>query len=494
MRIIILIFLLIFSINSVLATVNLKEYIDSFEEIHTPKSAEIFERMIKGSASVTAIEKQFVIDEEISKELNSDFIYVDLETCLKLAMKENFDIQINKAYKRQYYWLYRNSQFQLLPNLYYNYNIQDLQGQYLVGGIVSAKVHEIPIQSILGFEWSTINQGKYFFLVAQSKNIFKSSLYELEFTKEKIIRDVVLNYYDVLEKKLEIEVQKVNIFDRLEQLRYTLGRFEVGIGTLYDVKRAQAELARAQQDYLNTLYSLRLKQATLANTIGIDVFAPIYPFEIAVDMRNLISDKLNLDELFQYALTGREDVRAKKHEIKAYKAQRSSNYTDFIPNIIVSYQNGLVGTKRRGLRGQNSISLDINIPLGKNVLMGTITQIKSDSALVHAKKLELADLQRNIKENITNYYYQSINSIKKVEASKIETEAANLSLDLSLTNMKAGEATFIDVIASQNLKVQSNINLIKNMIEYNRAQTNLLFEVGLLSPKNVLKGYKSKLN
>ena len=116
MRIIILIILLINSINVVFAAVNLQDYINSFEENLTPKSAEIFERMIKGSATVTAIEKQFVIDEEISNELNSDFIYTDLETCLKIAMKDNFDILINKAYKQQFYWLYRNSQFQLLPN------------------------------------------------------------------------------------------------------------------------------------------------------------------------------------------------------------------------------------------------------------------------------------------------------------------------------------------------------------------------------------------
>lgn len=58
--------------------------------------------------------------------------------------------------------------------------------------------------------------------------------------------------------------------------------------------------------------------------------------------------------------------------------------------------------------------------------------------------------------------------------------------------MKSGEATFIDVIASQNLKVNANINLIKNMIEYNKAQTQLLFDIGIISPKNVLKGYASK--
>ena len=494
MRIVISILIVIFSINPIFATINVQEYIDSFEEKVAPKTSDIFSQMVQGSVTISELEKQVAIDDEISKELNSDFVYADLETCLKIALKENFEIKINSAYKKQYYWLYKNAQFQLLPNIYYNYNIKDLQGTYLVGGIVSTKAHEIPIQSIIGLEWSTINQGRYFFLIAQNKNIFKSALYELEFTKEKIVRDVVLAYYDVLEKKMEIEVQKINIFDRLEQLKYTLGRFEVGLGTLYDVKRAQAELAGAQQEYLDTLNSLRLRQASLANLMGLDVFMPIYPFEINVDMRHLLPEKLNLDELYNFALEAREDIRAKKHEINAYRAQRSANYTDFIPDVVVAYQNGFVGTKRVGLRSQNSITLNVDIPFGKNIFMGTITKIKSDSELVHAKKFELIELKRNIKENIVNFYYLSINALKKVEASKIETEAANMSLDLSLTNMKAGEATFIDVIASQNLKVQSNINLIKNMIEYNRAQTNLLFEVGLLSPKHVLKGYRTKLN
>ena len=77
--------------------------------------------------------------------------------------------------------------------------------------------------------------------------------------------------------------------------------------------------------------------------------------------------------------------------------------------------------------------------------------------------------------NITHIFYLLASNIKKYNL--IE------SFD---------EATFIDVIASQNLKVQSNINLIKNMIEYNKAQTNLLFEIGLISPKNVLRGYRAK--
>ncbi len=491
MKIIITIIIL-FLLQSLSFASQIDDYIKSYTECCDNESYKTFSKVIKGGASISDIEKQFIIDREISDELNSRFIYTDLENCIKIALEENYDIKIQDQYKRQYYWMYKNAQFQLLPDIYYNFDISNLEGQYLVGGIVATSTHEVPIQSLAVLQWSTINQGKYFFLVAQSKNLFKAYRANLEFTKEQKIRDTVLAYYDTLEKKMEIEVQKVNLYDRIEQLKYTQGRFEAGIGTLYDVKRAQAELAGAQQDYTETLNSLRLRQAALANVLGVDILDAIYPFEITVDQRVLVNPNCDIEQLYQQALTAREDIRAKRSEIEAYKAQRSSNYTDIIPEITLSYQNGLVGTKRAGMSSHNSLTLDLRAHVGKNLLMGTITSIKSDSALVKAKKLELINLEREVKENILSSYYDSINALKKVEASKVETEAANISLDLSLTNMKAGEATFIDVIASQNLKVQANINLIKNMIEYNKAQTNLLFEIGILSPKNVLRDYKTR--
>ncbi len=489
MKIIILFFILIILINPAFSSV--ADYIDLVTNTHSPYTYHTFKSVLSGQASISNLDKQLIIDSEISNELETTFEYTDLATCIKTALEQNFNIKIQESYLDESYWLYRNAQFQLLPDLYYNFDISNLQGQYLVGGIVATTTNEIPIQSLAVMQWSTINQGKYFFLIAQTKNSLKAEKALLNFTKEEIIRDTTLAYYDALEKKLEVEVQKMNIFERLEQLKYTQARFESGLGTLYDVKRAQAELAGAQQDYTSTLNSLRLKIATLANIIGIDVFSAPYPFEINVDKRVLVNPQMNVDALFNQALDSREDLKAKRAEVNAYRAIRSSNYTDIIPELVISYQNGLVGTKRRGLTGHNSISLDIRAHVGKNALMGTITKIKADSAVVKAKKLELINMERDVKENIITYYYDSLNFLEMIEASRIETEAADVSLELSLANMKTGEATFIDVIASQNLKVQSNINLIKNMIEYNRAQTKLLFEIGLLSPKNILKDYKS---
>ena len=334
MRIVILIFILFIFKYPVFASV--AEYIESVAKCCDSNFYKSFSSVVKGSASISALEKQLIIDNEISQELQTPFIYMDLETCIKISLENNFDIKIQDSYKNESYWLYRNSQFQLLPDIYYNFDISKLQGEYLVGGIVATSTNEIPIQSLAILQWSTINQGKYFFLVAQTKNALRAEKAILEFTKEEVVKNTVLAYYDVLEKKLEVEVQKVNLFDRLEQLMYTEARFQLGIGTLYDVKRAQAELAGAQQDYTETLNLLRLKIAALANVIGVDVLDAIYPFEISVDSRELVNSNISIDSLYKQALESREDIRAKKAEINVYRAIRSSNYTDIIPEITLS--------------------------------------------------------------------------------------------------------------------------------------------------------------
>lgn len=470
----------------------ISEYINSYAKTFETESYKSFTKVIKGQASISDYEKQYILDREISSELQTPFIYTDLEECINIALHRNYDIKIADAKNLEAFWLNKNAQFQLLPDIYYDFNIKGLTGNFLVGGIVSTRAHEVAIQSMFGVEWSTISQGRYFFYLAQTRNMLKSTNASLEFSKDEIILNTVQAYYDVLGLKKEIEVQKTNLFDRVEQLKYTNARYEAGLGTYYDVKRAQAEVAGAQQDYTNTLNSFRLSQANLANILGVDVFDGIYPYEIEVDKRVLVDANYSIEELYKQAIQAREDVKAKSAEVNVYRAIRNANYTDIIPDITFSYQNGYVGTVRAGMYPNNVIALDVKTSLGKNLLMGTISKVKSDSAVVKQKKLELITLKRQIKEDIISSYYDSQNALKNVDASKVEVEAADVSLELSIANMKAGQATFIDVIASQNLKVQANLNLIKNMIEYNKAQTKLLFDIGVISPKNVLKDYSSR--
>ena len=182
MRIIILFLILFVFVNPVVA-----EIYDYVDECVNYDSYKTFAQVIKGGTSISDVEKQMIIDKEIQKELSTNFVYMDLENCINIALGENYDLKIEQQNKNIAYWLNKNAQFMLLPNIYYNFDISNLGGRYLVGGIVAATTHEVPIQSMVGFQWSTINQGRYFFQNAITRNTLKAQKALLEYTREEII-------------------------------------------------------------------------------------------------------------------------------------------------------------------------------------------------------------------------------------------------------------------------------------------------------------------
>ena len=55
--------------------------------------------------------------------------------------------------------------------------------------------------------------------------------------------------------------------------------------------------------------------------------------------------------------------------------------------------------------------------------------------------------------------------------------------------MSIRQATFIDVLQSQQDKTQARTNFLKYIIDYNKAQAQLLFETGTISVDGVLHNY-----
>ena len=78
------------------------------------------------------------------------------------------------------------------------------------------------------------------------------------------------------------------------------------------------------------------------------------------------------------------------------------------------------------------------------------------------------------------------------EAAKKEVEAADEGLKFSLVGFEVGTNTFIDVLDSQSTKVQARRGYITSVIEYNRAQIQLLFDTGAITTQSLLCGYDEK--
>ncbi len=431
------------------------------------------------------------LDKQIIKGLDITLVPIDLTCCIQIALENNYNIQIATTQKDEYKWLYRNSLTELLPDVDYRYQIQNLYGEFLVGGVLPRYIRLNPVYSGLTINYPLIGNGSPLFTIASVKNLYKARKHNVKYTQSEILLKTTTYYYDLLEAKLNIEVLISNLRDRKEQLRLMQARYQIGIGSKYDILRAEAQYADAKQELISALNQLRLLQARLANIMGIEVTMTLYPFEYGIQPRELVKQDNNIDCLYNVALQTREDIQAKRAQIRSLNILKNRNYTDFAPSVNLSYQYARVGTTETGsLSPNHTWGLNVQIPVGKKLGFGTITQKNADLEKLKTARLELTNLEREVKEAIVSSYYSSKTALEKVEANKKQVAAADEGLKFSLIGFDVGENTFIDVLTSQTEKTTARQQLIRSVIEYNKAQAQILFDTGIISPKTLLLNYQ----
>lgn len=432
--------------------------------------------------------KQKIIDGGIEKKYDYNLIYTDMQECLCVALENNFNIKINKQNKEMNKWEYRAKLAEFLPNIYATFMISDIRGTYLVGDILPREIHEVPIQINYGVLWN-FNKGRTIFESRQRNDLFKASGHKLDFTKEQTILNTMLNYYELLRLKLQLEILKINLVETQEQLRYTQTLYELGLGTKYDLLRAEVEVANANRDLVINLNNLRLKQANLANIMGVEVTLSVYPSELFIDTVTLVDENLDVKTLYNYSVNLREDIKEKEYNIKALEEERKTVYSEFIPDLALQFDRGQVGTARLGLRQNDTLYLKTEWQLGRNLGVNSYSKLKAYDAKIKSAKYELETLKRNIKESIVSSYYTSQANLDKIKYSKTAVKAADEGLRNALARYTIGEATFLDVLNSQKIKTQARSDLILAIIDYNKAQAQLLFDTGLINEYSALVNY-----
>ena len=449
-----------------------------------------FLKNIESKDSPINEDKKIFLEGEINKILDIDVTYASLADCIITAAKNSYDLEISYHDKKALDWEYRAKTAELLPDFSYTFDIAGLRGEFLVGGVVPIRVQETVIQSSFDLIWDITNQGKTLFEMAAIKNAVKAATYELNYTLDEVLLNTALNYYDLLGKKLEIDVYRVNLKDREEQLKMIEAKYQLGLSSKFDIYRAEAEAAKAKQEYISLFNNLRYAQARLANLMGIDVVTTIYPPEQTIRVQNIIDKSYDVEDLYKIALKERDDLNKKRKEIKAMEIRQNEIYADFIPKIAIMASHQQVGTVRLGLRTNESLTLETVIPLGKNLGVNTFLKARMELEKIKAEKLRLKKMERQIKEDIISSYYDSKTQLEKIEAAKKEVISAEESLKISLIRMEIGESTFLDVLQAQQAKTEARQILIQHIVDYNKSQLQMLFNIGLITKCAVLTNYR----
>lgn len=441
-------------------------------------------------------DKILQLDAQIELDINQQNYEIDLIDAIKTGLQNSSSYKISKYQKQYSDWEYMNKLSEFLPNLDYSFSLMDLKGEFLVGGILPRKVHETVYSSTFNVEWEIFN-GKRIFDSIRLRNKQKEKKHTENYTREDLIYRISTAYYELLQRKFEIEIYKYNLFELQEQLKYNQALYDVGNGTRFDILRSQSEVEAAKSEVESAILKFKMAQTNLANIAGYPISSNLQPKDKIIHKLELVEEDVTPEVLYNQAISIREDVKAKENSIKALKAQRNANFGDVIPSLALTWQRAYVGTFSAGGRSNDTYGFSVVAPIGKNLGANTFTKYKMDNANFHIAQTELDKMKTQIMKNITDNYYSSKTNNEIIEAKNKQIISTKEGLRQAIGRMKIGEATYLDVINANKQKTDARIDLITSIVNYNKSQLNQLFEIGqmnIIEIENKYEKAKSKFS
>jgi outer membrane protein len=137
--------------------------------------------------------------------------------------------------------------------------------------LVNATQNQLGISATLPIDIS----GQIRAAVDQGKFQEIATRLDINRTRNQIVLDVKNAFYDVLRAQALLTVATETLQNAQDRLSETGKKLTAGVVAPFDVLRAQTDVANAQQQVITANNSISLSFATLNNTMGLDIDAPL---------------------------------------------------------------------------------------------------------------------------------------------------------------------------------------------------------------------------
>ncbi len=301
-----------------------------------------------------------------------------------------------------------------------------------------------------------------------------------ELDVEKISEDIRLNvttgYYDLQSADEGVRINQAAVLNYQASLRDALALEQAGVGTRFDVLRAQVNLANAQQNLTNSLSQQRVVRRQFAALLNLTQSVDVSAAD-PVQLAGLWNQ--TLEESIVLAFQNRPELQQFLAQRNITEQQRREQLATLGPQI------SLVANYNLGERFNSSNSIDNNLNVSDSYSLEVLASVRlfdggaaraqADAYRFQGRSYEVQfGKQRNtIRVQVEQAYSQLQANLQNVQTSSTALEQSREALRLARLRFQAGVGTQTDVIASESDLTNAEGNRVTAILNYNRALAQL---------------------
>ncbi|MBW4432931.1 MAG: TolC family protein [Pelatocladus maniniholoensis HA4357-MV3] len=287
---------------------------------------------------------------------------------------------------------------------------------------------------------------------------------------EEIRLTVATNYYDLQEADENVRIAQSSVRNAEVTLRDAQALERAGVGTQFDVLRAQVTLANAQQDLSGALSQQRIRRSQLASTLNVPDALTV---SAADPVRLAGLWNLPLEDTVVLAYQNRPELQQQLAQRNISEQQRRLALAELGPQISLVASYNLLDQFDDSISVTDGYSVGVQATL--NLFDGGAARARANQqkANIRIAETQFKDTRNQIRFQVEQAYSELRSNLDQVQTANIALEQARESLRLARLRFQAGVGTQTDVIAAENDLTRAEGNSVSAILSYNRALATL---------------------
>ncbi|MGB3238226.1 MAG: TolC family protein [Geitlerinemataceae cyanobacterium] len=348
-----------------------------------------------------------------------------------------------------------------------NNNIREQQGlppQDLATSISNTLTSQI----ILGYDIYT--SGERSARINTAERQMRLDELEVERVSEDIRLNVSTAYYNLQEADENVRINEAAVRNAQTSLEDAQALERAGVGTQFDVLRAEVNLANAQQDLSQSIGDRRTFRRQLAQLLNISQTTSL----LAADEVKIAGLwELTLEQTIVMAMQNRAELEQQLVQRDISEEQRRLALSQVRPRVSLNANLNLLG----------DLDNDFDTAGGSTVqVVASWRLFDGGAARSRARQQEIngdiaanrfADLRNQFRFDVERFYSDLEANLESIQTAQKALEQSQEALELARLRFQAGVGTQTEVIDSETDLTRAEGNLVTAILGYNRSLVGL---------------------
>lgn len=431
---------------------------------------------------------------------------LSLAQALQIAQENNPDYKASLSVVKQVRAAYLTQWANLLPDISASIPYLKFKGAFpLTAGLSSGGLNpnsagssgSVPISTNFSLFEPQFNinypifQGgsRIFQILAARKNL-AAQKEQAHLTLAQTLQQTAQAYYTLQRQLDQISIAQKQVDESKEQLDLNQARMQSGVGINLDVMQSKAQLAQAQQQLLVAYQQTESAATRLNELLNLPAIVAIIPDHPIQTQQTLVPVGGDFKSLLAIAHHNRPEIKRIQAQIAALGQTRNATVSGYLPQASLQYTNGAIGPSLSNTQHfeQTYFTVGLNY---KNLGVSGVTQFLQESAQIEEQRYRLQSQLNAIDKGLADAYLQSFTESAQIDTARVQVAASEQALSDAIERLKVGVGRNIDITDAETKLTQARTNLSQAITDYNLAQVNLVFNLGLASVETLTRGITS---